>query len=282
VLDAAGPFHDRSTALIEAAIETGFDVVDINDDLAYAEKVLALESRIDSAGIRVLSSASSVSAVTAAVLRHSGVTGPTRITSFLAPATRHTANVGVALSLLGSVGRPIGVYRNGGRHLVSGWSEPRRFAMPPPLGTICGRLFESADTLWLPRIWPTLRNVAMYVDTNTAGGNALLQFAARSHAVRHLIQRNIGLGTWIARRFGSPAGGIGYEIEDGGGRIVRCAITSAENSHVVAVAPAVLAVRAIVENRFTATGLIPPDRHVEPAELFAFLKSIGITLSEVP
>ena len=90
VLDAAGPFRERSTSLVEAAIETGFDIVDINDDLAYAERMLALETRITSAGIRVLSSASSVSAVAATVVRHSGVEAPTRVTAFCAPphATR--------------------------------------------------------------------------------------------------------------------------------------------------------------------------------------------------
>jgi hypothetical protein len=81
---------------------------------------------------------------------------------------------------------------------------------------------------------------------------------------------------------GSSAGGIGYEIEDVDGRIVRWAITSAENSHVVAVAPAVLAVRAIMESRFADTGLISPNRHVEPAELFALLESLGVTISEMP
>ena len=90
IIDAAGPFRDRSVALVEAATEVGFDIVDINDDLAYAERVLALETQIAGAGIRVLSSASSVSAVGATVVRHSGVVAPTRVTAFLRPphATR--------------------------------------------------------------------------------------------------------------------------------------------------------------------------------------------------
>src|SRR5262245_1712962 len=61
VLDAAGPYHGRSTALIDTAIDVGFDVVDLNDDLSYAESVLARESQIVEAGIRVLPSSSTVS-----------------------------------------------------------------------------------------------------------------------------------------------------------------------------------------------------------------------------
>lgn len=53
VVDAVGPYPSRSTALIEAAIETGFDVIDLSDSLEYAEKVEGLRLRIEAAGIRV-------------------------------------------------------------------------------------------------------------------------------------------------------------------------------------------------------------------------------------
>jgi len=46
VIDAAGPFQQRSLALLETAIDIGFNVIDLNDYLGYAEKVLALEARI--------------------------------------------------------------------------------------------------------------------------------------------------------------------------------------------------------------------------------------------
>jgi hypothetical protein len=248
--------------------------------LAYAGKVLALEPRIASAGIRVLSSASSVSAVAAAIVRLSGVDAPVRVTAFLAPATRHTANPGAALSLLSTVGRSIRVYRHGGLQSLPGWSEARRFTMPPPMGPICGRLFESADVLYLPRIWPTLREVTMFVDTNLPLGNKMLRLAAGQPAIRRRLERHVRLGTWLARKLGSSAGRIGYEIEDVSGRIVRWAIMSRETSYLVAVAPAVLASQAIVEGRFVHRGLVLPDRHVEPDELRGFLQANAIVITE--
>jgi hypothetical protein len=281
VLDAAGPFRERSTALVDSGIEIGFDIVDINDDLAYAEKVIAIEPRIAASGIRVLSSASSVSAVAATVIRQSGVVAPKRVTAFLAPATRHTANSGAALSLLGSVGRPIQIYREGRQQSVRGWSETRQFTMPAPVGPIDGRLFESADALYLPRIWPSLREVTMFVDTNTRFGNTMMCLAAGQPAIRHILERHVRLGTWLARKLGSPAGGIGYEIEDADHRILRWAITSSDNSFIAAVAPAVLAVRAIWEQRFPHQGLVLPDRHVELGELCQFFRANGITLTEL-
>jgi hypothetical protein len=280
VLDAAGPFRERSVTLIEAAIEIGFDVVDINDDLAYAEKVLALEPQIASAGIRVLSSASSVSAVAAAIVRLSSVVAPVRVTAWLAPATRHTANPGAALSLLNVVGRSVRVYRQGYLQSLPGWGEARGFTMPPPIGPICGRLFESADAVYLPRIWPTLRDVTMYVDTNLPGGNAMLRLTAGRPTVRRILERHVRWGTWLARILGSSAGGIGYEVEDTSGRIVRWALASCETSYLVAVAPAVLAAQAIVEGRFVHRGMVLPDRQVEPDELRSFLQANGIAITE--
>jgi saccharopine dehydrogenase-like NADP-dependent oxidoreductase len=278
VLDTAGPFHERRTTLVESAIEIGFDVVDINDNLKYAESILTLAPRIAAADIRVLTSSSSVSAVGAAFVRHSRIIKPRRITAFLAPASRHTSNPGAALALIRSVGRPVRVFRDGQLQQRTGWSEARALRVSPPLGTIHGRLFESADAAHLPRIWPTLRDVAMYVDTNTFGVNSLLRFASHSPALRGMLERQSNLATRIARMLGSSSGGVGYEIEDTAGQVARYAIVADKSSFITAVAPAVLAAQAIAENRFPHRGLVPVDRQVEPADLFAFLHTRGIPL----
>ena len=280
IVDAAGPFHARTTALIDTAIEVGFDVVDLNDDLQYAQNVLENERDIAVAQIRVLSSASSVSAISAAVIQQCGIMAPRRVTAYLAPASRHTANRGTALSLLRSVGRPVQVFRRGRLESRVGWSEASRFSFPAPVGRINGRLFESADAIYLPRIWPTLQQVEMYVDTNTVGVNSLLQLAALADPVRELLQRKLDWGTWLARKLGSSAGGIGYEIEGDNGRLARCAITGGTNSFLVAVAPAVLATKAIALDQFPNRGLVLPDQHATREELLAFLEASGMILSE--
>jgi NAD(P)-dependent dehydrogenase (short-subunit alcohol dehydrogenase family) len=282
IIDTAGPFQHRTLALLHAAIEIGCDIVDINDNVAYAQQVLTLEADIARAGIRVLSSASSVSAIAAAVVHESGIENPVRISCFLAPASRHTANRGSALSLIQSVGCPVRVFREGQLKMLPGWSEPRQFLMPSPLGNIHSRLFESADAIYLPRIWPTLQTVDMFVDTNTPGVNALLSVSAHSATIRRLLSRGVNLGTKISRIIGSSVGGIGYEIEDAAGRIVRLAISSAENSFLIAIAPAVLAAQALATGHFDRTGLILPHQHVSAAELWAFLKSQGIEIVRLP
>jgi hypothetical protein len=280
VLDAAGPFFSRSLNLVESAIELGFDVIDLNDDLGYAERVAGLASQIDEAGIRVLSSASSVSAVSAAVVTHSGIAMPRSVTSFLAPASRHTANAGTAASLWRSIGRPVRVLHDGKLEMRVGWSESRNFTMPRPVGKIKGYLFESADAFYLPRIWPMLREVTMYVDSNVFGANSLLQMAAASEPLRELAEPKMHIGAWLARKFGSRAGGLGYEIVGTDGRVSKHAIVAAENSFVAAVAPAVLAAKRIATDEIADRGYILPNRQVTPAQLFTFLAQRGITLSD--
>lgn len=281
VVDAAGPFHSRSMAIIEAAIEVGFHVIDLNDDLGYAEQVYSRENEIAAAGICALSSASSVSAVSAAVIRYSGIDLPTRLTSFLAPATRYTANAGTAQSLWRSVGRPVRVLIDGQLQTRVGWIERRPFVMPQPVGKIDGHLFESADAVTLPRCWPSLREVAMYVDSNTFGANSLLEMAAHSEPLRELMQSKMEWGTWLAKKLGATAGGIGYEVQAADGRIDRFAITASTDSFLTAVAPAVLAASAIASGRFSEEGLVPAHRQVDPDELFTYLTRRGVVFCKI-
>jgi hypothetical protein len=107
----------------------------------------------------------------------------------------------------------------------------------------------------------------------------MLRFAASWPAFRSALEGQIRFGTWLARTFGARAGGIGYEIEGTDGRIVRLAIVSREHSYLIAVAPAVLAACAIVEQRLPHQGLLLLDRHVEADELWKFLQANGISLT---
>src|SRR5260370_30049982 len=45
VLDIVGPFQDRTTALAEAVLEIGCDLVDIADSRAYVAPLYALRAR---------------------------------------------------------------------------------------------------------------------------------------------------------------------------------------------------------------------------------------------
>jgi len=278
VLDAAGPFQARSTALIEAAFEIGFDVVDLSDSLRYAERVADLRLRIEAAGIRVLTSCSSVSAVGAAAIRLSGVDKPVRLDVVLSPATRDTAHRATARALFESVGRPIRVLRDGRLTSVPGWRESRRLPWPATGGRVRAYLSESADALLLQTGWPSLRRIEFHVDAHVPGMNLLLALAARSQATRRAVGALLPLGPALCRLFGSRGGGILFEVEGSDGSVVTMAMHAPAKSYLIAIAPAVLATHAIAEGHFAPTGFVPPEQHAEARVLGAYLGSLGIDL----
>ncbi len=255
VLDAAGPYQNRTRALIEAAIEIGFDVVDLSDSAAYASRLMSLKPGIDAAGIRVLNSCSTVSTFTAAAVRMSGITNPVRTALFLVPSTRHTANRGVMHSLLGNLSAP------------GAWRTSRIFPMPPPIGAVRGFRLPSADVVTLPPVWPSLRDVGFYVTTRTPSGDALVGMAARIPVVRRILP----FARRLASRWGAVTGGLGIEVDE-----ARFVVVAKERSWRSAVAPSALAVRAISSGHFPHRGLVSPNRHVEPGELVEYLAGLEI------
>jgi hypothetical protein len=281
VLDAAGPFQRRSTTLVEAAIEIGCDVVDLADSLRYVRDVYALSSKAAAAGVAVLTACSTVSAVSAAAVRESGIARPERLTGLLVPAAAHSAATGSAKSLLQSVGRPVEVLQGGRLAVRAGW-RTRHFRFPSPLGERAGFLLESADGYTLPLCWPSLRTVELYVNPNVPGLAALLRLAARFPFVRRSVQATLRPGLWVSRWLGSRSGGIAYEIE-GEGRWVRIVLTAPDHGYVVAVAPAVLAIdhlaRGDGDRQATALGVVPPDQHVKSEKLMAYLTAAHVRCS---
>jgi hypothetical protein len=275
VLDAAGPFQTRTTALVEAATEVGFDVVDLSDSFAYAARILALRDRIDRAGVRILTSCSAVSAVSATLVRLSGVAEPVRVSVFLAPASRATANPATTRSFLASVGRPVMVRRDARLVSQAGWQVSRRFAWPGRVNSR-GFLTESADALWLPEVWPSLRDVDFWVDTQVPLLNGLLQASAYGAIGAAAIHRLSAVGAALAKPFGSVAGAFAVEVEREDGSLVRRILWGKARSYLIAVAPAVLAVRTLAGGRFHETGLVPVDRQVDPKELLTYLAAAGI------
>ncbi|HEU4401095.1 MAG TPA: hypothetical protein VFT43_03240, partial [Candidatus Polarisedimenticolia bacterium] len=99
---------------------------------------------------------------------------------------------------------------------------------------------------------------------------------ARVPALATRLTRARRLSTFVARRFGSIAGGMLAEIEGGSGAVSQARVFARQRSYLAAVAPAVLAVRALIHGRIAERGLVPHDRHVDSAELLAYLARLGV------
>ena len=245
VVDAAGPFQTRSSALLDAALEIGFDVIDISDSPDYSSRFYARADAIRNAGIRVRTACSALSTVSAIALR--GIEQPRKLTTFLIPASRYTASRGttraVMMSLLGG---------------------SRTLQFPPPLGKRSGVTVKSVDAVTLPEV-----AVAEFVvDSGIPGGNFMFGAASRSALLRRQIAFMEPLSLAITHRIGVTKGVLAYEV-------IVAARTKylmflGRKSYLMAVLPAVLAARTARE-----PGLIPPSEHVNADELFTRVRNEG-------
>lgn len=279
VLDAAGPFQARNPALAEAAVELGCDVVDIADASGYVRSILALGDVAAEAGVRILPACSTCSAVSSAMVAWSGLPHPVRLTAFLVPTTRYTAVAATAASLLAQVGRPIPVLRDGTTRDVRGFTEARDWPAGTPLGVRRGWIFDTPDGDLLPLSYSTLATAEAFVDPNVPGLAGALALAARVPPLRAAMTRAMPAALPLVRLLGREHGGFGCEVEDASGAVVRLVLTARRDAYRLAVIPAVLAVRSILEGRMGEAGIVPPHRQVDAAELLGALTTAGFELS---
>jgi hypothetical protein len=251
IVDTAGPFQSRSTALVETAIECGCDVVDLSDALGYARAVLALHDRAVAKGVRVFTSCSAIATVAASAIRASEAAAPETCDLFLAPASADTGNPATVRAFLASVD----------------WSRSREF----PADRRRGYRVESAAAVLLPRSWPSLRWVDFWVDPNAP-------FAVRSIAVASrlgLTRVLSAVAPLSARLVGRREGSFSVAVSEGG-RYSLTRLAAPRGSYLIAAEPAVLAAESLARGSDIPAGIVPAHAQVDPAALFARLRALGV------
>ena len=104
----------------------------------------------------------------------------------------------------------------------------------------------------------------------------LLAAAARHPALLASLRAAMPVGRRLARWLGPRSGGFAVEVEAAGGSVYRTGFVHDRHSYLVAVAPAVLAARALAAGTFPETGLVPAARQVDPQRLCELLARHGV------
>lgn len=134
IIDAAGPFHAYGAdpyRLAKAALAAGAHYLDLADNAAFCAGITALDAEARAANRAAISGLSSVPAVSSAAVR--ALVGPDRplmIDSAILPGNRSPRGLSVMASILSQAGRPHAVYQGGCWTEVTGWSDPRTYALP--------------------------------------------------------------------------------------------------------------------------------------------------------
>jgi hypothetical protein len=163
LIDTVGPFQARDRKLAELCIDLGIHYVDLADGREFVQNVGALNAAAVQHNVLVVSGASTVPALSSAVIEHLATEFSLveEIDVGIAPAYFGPRGLATARSVLGYVGRAVPVWREARMDSTRGWSDTKRHRYPPPVGRRHLSLIDVPDMSLIPPRYPALRQLAI-------------------------------------------------------------------------------------------------------------------------
>ncbi len=163
LIDTCGPFQLRDYSLPRLAIAQGFHYIDLADAADYVAGIQALDAEARAAGVLITSGASTVPALSAAVIdAHRPMFDELQhIDIGITPGNRAERGVATVRSVLSTVGKPHIQFVDGQAQTRAGWSSLRRHRYAAPVGARWLAYCAVPDPLLLPARYPGLRSLQM-------------------------------------------------------------------------------------------------------------------------
>ncbi|MEM6637379.1 MAG: saccharopine dehydrogenase NADP-binding domain-containing protein [Pseudomonadota bacterium] len=138
VIDAAGPFQNYGEdphRLASLCIAHGCHYLDLSDSSDFTKGIAALNARAEAAQVFALSGASSVPGLSSIIVDDlmKGLDEVDHIGIAILPGNRAPRGPSVIKSIVGGVGRPAQVLRNGRWQSVAGWTDRKEYELEPGL-----------------------------------------------------------------------------------------------------------------------------------------------------
>lgn len=132
VIHAAGPFQQQDYRVAEACLACGSDYVDLADGREFVGRIGCLDDRARAAGRLLVSGASTVPALSSAVVDQllPRLATLERIEHAISPGNRTPRGDATVAAILGYCGRPVAVWHGGRWQQGRGWMLTRRPAFP--------------------------------------------------------------------------------------------------------------------------------------------------------
>ena len=147
VIDAAGPFQGSGYIVPEACVAMSIPYLDLADARDFVCGIGALDKQAHAARVAVISGASSVPALSGAIVRRlaADLSQVDSIEMALSASNRASAGKSIADAMLSYIGQPIRLWRGKRWETVHGWQELRREPMLVGGTGLAGRLVGIAD-----------------------------------------------------------------------------------------------------------------------------------------
>jgi hypothetical protein len=268
LINAAGPYQGQDYRLARACIAAGVHYVDLADARGFVAGIGALDTEARRAGVLAVSGASTVPAVSGAVLdahvRHFG--SLSRVEVVIAPADSFEPGLATAQSFLSTLGRPFPAAGKPAGGRFRGWQGLRRSRLPG-LGARFMSLCDVPDLDLFPLRYPGLVDVRVYAALEVGAfhlGIWSLSWLARAGIVRS-PERLAGPLLALKRRLpflGSDRGGMVVAMEGSDAYVQQKRITwhlVAGSGHgpYVPATPAVLLARGLLAGTLAGRGAMP-------------------------
>jgi hypothetical protein len=163
VINASGPYQWQDHRLARAALAAGAHYIDLADARQFVSGIAALEAEARAADVLLVSGASTVPALSAAVIDayapQFSVLEAARIV--IAPGNSFDPGLATTQSILGTLGRPFAAAGGKSQPPIYGWQNLHRESMPG-LGARWLGACETPDLDLLPRRYPGLNCVEVF------------------------------------------------------------------------------------------------------------------------
>jgi hypothetical protein len=208
VIDAAGPFQNSHMRVADAAIAAKVHYIDLADGRQFVADINGFDEAAKQTGIGVLSGASSVPALSHAVLDNltMGWREIETIRIIISPGNRAPRGLSVVKAILSYAGKPVNVFRDGVWTAHPGWGQLHRWHIHG-VGTRWASVCDTPDQdLLVERYKPTraaeffaglelsLLHLGLWALSLPVRWGLLRSLAPLAKPMRWLADRFIGFG----------------------------------------------------------------------------------------
>jgi saccharopine dehydrogenase-like NADP-dependent oxidoreductase len=161
LIHAAGPFQGQDYSVARAAIEAGCHYIDLADARQFVVGISALGALASAAGVTVISGASSVPALSSAVIeRHLPRFRRLEAIRIGISSGARAPGLATVKGVFSYGGKPIRSWQDGAWIDAYGWLNLTRHQFPPPLGKRWLGSCDVPDLDLFPERYPTARTVS--------------------------------------------------------------------------------------------------------------------------
>ncbi len=291
VVNTVGPFQERDYGVAEACASTGIHYVDLADARAYVDGITRLHRRAQQNNCLVVSGASSVPTVSAALV---DMLAPefdriSEIHTCISPGNKNPRGTATVRAILSYTGKSLRIKERGRWRYAYGWSEPEVVRFPPPVGRRRVYLCDVPDLDIFPsRYGAQTVSFRAGLELNLFNyGLVWLGAMRRRGWIKNLPNWASGLAVTsnLFRGRGGPAGGMRVLVRGShdGEELTHTAYLIARDTNGPAIpcSPSVALIRKWVQQGISETGAMPCVGLLKWDEIRAELSRYDIRLVRV-